>query len=325
MKVSVMKLLKMHPCLMALLFMAILPVFIFAKSENKKLIHEFEIGLGKNDPYFDAYFQRFNQIFETNYTLILSTPVPIKLKYLARLFKNTYVTNKVKNVMEKQTNRIPKVIHQIWLGSPVPERYKIWQKTWLSIAPDWEYKLWTDKDVEEFDFPTKKLYNHATNWGAKSDILRMEILKREGGLYVDIDFECTNPKFFDNAVQCYDFFCSMHPLDCKDYLLQNALIGVVPNHPIIEGYLRELQEYYYKSPHDVIKATGPGMFTWTFFKYAKDSKKKGYRDIIFPPTVLFPLGFFQADTLKGMDAEQMKVKVLKKESAAIHWWEGSWH
>lgn len=299
---------------------------ISAKESKQALMEEFEVGLGKNDPYYGVHFDSFDQIFNTSYTCILSTPVPIKLKEISRLIKKLYVSSKEQALAEQPKKRIPKIIHQIWLGSPLPERYKKWVATWQSLGPDWKYILWTDKEVETFQFPQRKFYDHATNWGAKSDILRMEILKQQGGLYVDIDFECINPQIFDTLVNQYDFFCALHPLDCKDYLLQNALIGVIPNHPIVDGYQKELQHYYYKSGIDVIKATGPGMFTWAFFKHAPKSKKQGYRDIVLPPSVLFPLGFFQASrTLIGLDHEALKQKVLKKDSAAIHWWEGSWH
>ena len=37
----------------------------------------------------------------------------------------------------QQPGRIPKIIHQIWLGSPLPERYKQWQRTWTDNHPDW--------------------------------------------------------------------------------------------------------------------------------------------------------------------------------------------
>jgi len=41
---------------------------------------------------------------------------------------NKYVIN---NVDYQEDPRIPKIIHQIWLGGPLPERCKILQATWL--------------------------------------------------------------------------------------------------------------------------------------------------------------------------------------------------
>lgn len=44
--------------------------------------------------------------------------------------------------------RIPKKIHQIWLGSPLPEKFARLAATWKQHHPDWEYmQLWTDQDI----------------------------------------------------------------------------------------------------------------------------------------------------------------------------------
>src|SRR5438876_9483420 len=51
--------------------------------------------------------------------------------------------------------KIPKIIHQIWLGSPVPSVYEPFMKSWQEKHPDWEYRLWTDENVHSL-FP---LYN----------------------------------------------------------------------------------------------------------------------------------------------------------------------
>ena len=48
--------------------------------------------------------------------------------------------------------RIPKIIHQIWLGGALPQKYYAMQKTWQEHHPDWEYRLWTDADLPTFPF-----------------------------------------------------------------------------------------------------------------------------------------------------------------------------
>jgi mannosyltransferase OCH1-like enzyme len=95
-----------------------------------------------------------------------------------------------------EKNVIPKKIHQIWLGGELPENYKRLTESWLKYNPDWEYKLWTDSDVIDLDFPNKGIFNSISNLGMKADLLRIEILNKFGGLYADIDFECL--KSFDD-------------------------------------------------------------------------------------------------------------------------------
>ena len=59
---------------------------------------------------------------------------------------DSYKLNKPHRISPQQAYLIPPIIHQIWLGSPFPEQYKMWQKTWQLRG--WHYKLWTDPDIQ---------------------------------------------------------------------------------------------------------------------------------------------------------------------------------
>ena len=101
-----------------------------------------------------------------------------------------------KNLKRTGIEKIPATIHQIWLGSKVPERILKNAKSIKSANPGYEYKLWTDADAEAFHFDNKKIFNEVKNFGQKSDILRYAILKKYGGIYLDTDF--IGIKSFDN-------------------------------------------------------------------------------------------------------------------------------
>ncbi len=49
--------------------------------------------------------------------------------------KKLYDTYVVNNVEYDQQPRIPKIIHQIWVGSPLPQKYYRWQKSWQKHHP----------------------------------------------------------------------------------------------------------------------------------------------------------------------------------------------
>jgi inositol phosphorylceramide mannosyltransferase catalytic subunit len=286
----------------------------------------FETSLGNNDPYFGKYYKTCLAELsnpESIWTLVGTAPKPID--DLMTLCRTLYQKNPLPTVTSSgNPARIPRKIHQIWLGSPVPERYKSWQKTWQTLQ-GWEYKLWTDKEVEAFEFEAKKFYYASDNYGQRADIVRMAILEKEGGVYVDIDFECLNPEFFTLLNSSYDFYTSLHPLDAETLALENALIGSIPGHPVLKGYLKALKRTWKKSyayePHiEVVIKTGPGLFTRAFMKYGG----KKHKDIVLPPTFFYPLGLKQWDSLKRFSYDSIKTQVLKPESAAIHWWHGTW-
>lgn len=50
---------------------------------------------------------------------------------------------------------IPRIVHQIWLGGPVPTRYDSWRKSWVTHNPTWEYRLHGDDELRT-SFP----YSH---------------------------------------------------------------------------------------------------------------------------------------------------------------------
>lgn len=140
---------------------------------------------------------------------------------------------------------IPRIIHQIWLGSPTPRKLRGYSKTWRKYHPEWEIRVWTDRDVDNFDFACRDVYESATCWGQKSDLLRMEILNRFGGVYVDFDYVCYKP--LDLLVDRFDFFTTLKfiftahlgwPSVWSDPVVAcNSLVGARPGHPILSAYL----------------------------------------------------------------------------------------
>ena len=160
-----------------------------------------------------------------------------------------YERNCLAKVAEKDNYLIPRKIHRIWLGSKEPtELYRLGE-TWNKAHPEWEYTLWDDNKVKQFDFGTRDLFEQANCFGQKADILRVEILKVHGGLYVDCDFECIEK--VDTFLKRYEFFASSAlvlqahlgwPEIWKSPLIvNNALIGSRPDHPILHAYLNRIR------------------------------------------------------------------------------------
>ncbi len=290
----------------------------------------FEISLGKGDSYFGRFY--WPLINSLRYGRLPwrdkeeECPKPVSAFY--QFCKDLYEENRLTNTTIKSRPCIPLIVHQIWLGSPFPEKYRKWQQTWQSI-PGWEYKLWTDKDIEKLNLVNKSIYDASKNYGQRSDIARMEILERFGGLYVDVDFECLNPEMFTTLHKAYDFYAGLEPLDLRKVSVNNALIASVPGHPIVKGYIKKLKNRWtllrsgvtQEEQNMIIFKTGPAFLSGVVWEYGVKSQ---HRNIIFPPTFFYPLGFHQAKHLGYPIATVLKGKVSKPETLAIHWWAGSW-
>jgi hypothetical protein len=87
---------------------------------------------------------------------------------------------------------IPPVLHHIWLGADAwPDEAEERRRTWLQHHPHWEHRLWTEDGVPAG--LRAEIYERLRNPSERSNLLRLEILWRYGGVYVDTDVECRRP------------------------------------------------------------------------------------------------------------------------------------
>jgi mannosyltransferase OCH1-like enzyme len=124
---------------------------------------------------------------------------------------------------------IPTIIHFLSLEDSMSENSKKMLASWKKFHPTWEIKVWTENDFACFPFRNKKAFFNANTLQAKADIRRYEILYQFGGLCVDSNFECLQP--FDSFNQLSGLYAGVNSSDSA--LLNNAIIGALPHHPII--------------------------------------------------------------------------------------------
>lgn len=130
---------------------------------------------------------------------------------------------------------IPHVFHQIWVGSdPFPKEYERYQRTWRKHNRGWEIRLWTEDDLPP-DLRRREAYDRLRQPAERSDILRLELLHRFGGVYLDTDFECRRP--LEPLLAGVDFFVA----NLKPGRVNNAIIGSVPGHPLLERAIAEVR------------------------------------------------------------------------------------
>ena len=233
--------------------------------------------------------------------------------------KKLFLQNNFEVAEYSKETIMPKIIHQIWIGSPVPEKFKSMMDSWKKVHPDWEYKLWTDEDIEDFPFINGDLFHASTNFGMKSDIWRYEILSMFGGVYVDIDFEAVKP--LDIFAHTSEFFAGV---DGGDYV-GNSFFGSIPNHPILLFCIEKLKAQTKTNlSHDQIQnSTGPYFFT---DKIRKVSRINSDKIAIYPGGFFFPFPLQKRhDFWNGyLSKEEIKQTYFKPYTYAVHYWATSW-
>lgn len=89
--------------------------------------------------------------------------------------------------MEK-IQETPKVIHYVWVGGiKKPKQVVKVIDSWKKFAPDYKLVEWNEDnfDISQNDFATSAY--RAKNYAFVSDYIRVEVLHKYGGIYLDTD------------------------------------------------------------------------------------------------------------------------------------------
>jgi mannosyltransferase OCH1-like enzyme len=144
---------------------------------------------------------------------------------------------------------IPRIFHQIWLGSePFPREYVRYQRSWTRHHPGWELRLWTEESLPA-DLERKESYELLRQPAERSDVLRLELLYRHGGVYTDVDFECV--RSIEPLLDGVTVFCGY----IEPGRVNNAILGSVPGHPLLERAIREIRP---RTTYGVVDKAGTG-------------------------------------------------------------------
>jgi len=145
---------------------------------------------------------------------------------------------------------VPRVLHRVWLGGrPMPQDFERYGDTWRAHHPGWEHRLWRDADVASL-VPAEALARCRSPSEA-SDLARYAILAREGGVYVDTDFECR--RAIDPLLEGLRAFTAYE----TPGNLGTGIMGARPADPLFTRAAGETVHTAGLGPSS-IEATGPG-------------------------------------------------------------------
>lgn len=251
------------------------------------------------------------------------------------------------SVVAGASPKIPKIIHQIWLGPNLPPSYfHDFQARWKSLHPDWEYHLWSESELEALQLDNWDLVEKSQNWAEKADIIRCDLLDKFGGVYLDVDMEPCHS--INELHEKYDFYAGLeHPH--KIATTNNRVwVGISimasrPGHAIMKNWKKRIRagwdevDLRFSSPIErVINHT---YFPFTHAVY-QEIDQNGNVDIVFPATYLYPIApayackrrsAFRAfrekvyDLLENLHLKRPRAfSRIYPETIAVHYWGNSW-
>jgi mannosyltransferase OCH1-like enzyme len=176
-----------------------------------------------------------------------------------------------------QSQRIPKLVHRIWLGSELPAEFSENTKAWKTSFPDYQLKTWNETSLIELGMPEP--FFTGLTYAERSDVARYVVLHRFGGIYADCD--ALPLKRFDYLWAPSDTLICFQE---SDDLICNGAFAASPGNPalalITKLALRSARRHDSRAAPNV--RTGPFVFT-AGIDY--------YRNIDPSTTRVYPPGF----------------------------------
>ncbi len=206
---------------------------------------------------------------------------------------------------------IPKVIHTFWFsGEGLPPKYELCLNTWKKYAPDFEIKIW---NLESYHPGECLFFQQAVsekNWAFASDYARADVLRRFGGVYMDLDVEMLRP--IDELLynDAYMGFESMERIEC------GSGMGAKKGNKILDEICKSYETRpYFKEDGSWDNSTCPVRYTQVIEKHGL-VKNGGFQMV--EDITVYP---FEVLTGKSFDTG---IIYKTKDSFTTHHHKGNW-
>lgn len=211
---------------------------------------------------------------------------------------------------------IPKIIHYCWFGGgKMPELVQRCIASWHQHMPEWEYRLWNETAISQTvkqSIPSQNeeerllcqnttQYNEngwleampqyvreayaAKKYAFVSDYVRLWALEREGGLYMDVDFEVY--KSFNDLLQ-YNAFAGYE--GSKYHPVMMGVIAAEAHHPWIYRMMATYENRHFLMPDGTLDLTpNTGYFLKWMQKqgFVADGVEKDWKNVHILPVECF--------------------------------------
>lgn len=180
---------------------------------------------------------------------------------------------------------IPKKLHFVWIGDEA-KRPDDCINTWREKNPSYEVIVWGNEALNNYGWINSR---HIYEMSKKelcgvADLMRYEILFREGGVTLDADSVCLTP--LEDWLLMPDAFAYWEQEIARPGLISVGVMGSVPNNSFFGACIHELEMKETVVNGDAWQTTGPVHLTEVFHKTQYD-------------LTIYPSHFFSRDHFTG--------------------------
>jgi hypothetical protein len=138
---------------------------------------------------------------------------------------------------------IPAVLHQVWVGPPVPGWVtRSWANWRAFLPPTWELRIWDDRAVTGhpvLDRTRRVAADLGIGPRGLSNMLRVQIVALLGGLYTDVD--CLPMGSIDGLAGDRPSWVACAPESARKAPIENSCFGFRAGHPFLAEVLADAQ------------------------------------------------------------------------------------
>ncbi|MDR0920547.1 MAG: hypothetical protein LBM93_15075 [Oscillospiraceae bacterium] len=220
----------------------------------------------------------------------------------------------------KKNYQIPKIIHYCWFGhNKIPPLQQECIKSWGEFCPEYEMRLWNE---ETYDLSTVPIYvkqaYEAKKYAFVSDYVRLDVVYKFGGFYLDTDVELLK------SIDIFSKYKSIFAFETYNLINTGLIFGSISNDADVKSLLDIYNNIIFKYEDNSFNMTACPYYHTDYFRTKKiqiNNTLQFLSEVLFLPSDFFsPL----CETYTESGTKELTLFALTDNTYGIHRYECSW-
>ena len=132
-------------------------------------------------------------------------------------------------------SRIPKIVWTYWNSAKIPQFIHKCFNNWKIHNSDWDIRILTPMNITKYLNTDVTRFKHADSSARIADFVRLEILEKYGGIWMDASMLCSEnlswvlKKQQEKDAEFVGFFLAGYTTNSQYPVIENWFLAAVPN------------------------------------------------------------------------------------------------